>query len=361
MRIVNKIIGNQTYRIEYQDYYSFLYDNNYIKISVSDESFSSRYSVGAIVTVTNQKGISKSLRYVSEVSTLYFDLSQVFIELYSEYVFTVKINLLKDGVNIGDHLFTTYITRGKSLPFKSHNSERVLYFNDEEDLTNFEIFSYNRGTLNIDNNLISINGGINILDLTSYITKDKEYSACFSLNSIGQNTTEIDNITTTNNSAIITLKSSNYNKIGNKGGDLWNNTEYYSNNSYCYTLNKRSSCQDFDIVKIKYRNVDGCFRTIVGKLIEENNEAELNNYYYSVDSKYKSISSKFITKSKSIIKVGFNDISKFSSFGDMIFSDILYFKNYNNDWIPCSLLTESITTNRLSECNDFELEFEILA
>lgn len=366
MRQQNIVGDSDSYRLVFPDIEAFKFDNNFIRV----ESVGSN-PVGARITVRNgNTNKMKVLRYMSELSSVTFDLNNVFLELWSEdYTFNsfyIQIApLFNNSIDYGAiYNFILNLNNGKTLPYRSHTSERVIYLFDDM-LANFQIYLNNSGSLSVNGIDFDVTRGHNILDITNAVGNSTTFKGCYDFVNTGTLTTTINsasNITTNSATLNIEFKTGSDNRVEPiiTSGDIWKDkTSFYSNpEKFCFDFERIEVCNDFDSFLLAYTNTDGCERMAAGKIIREIKESSSTNIYNRNTTIY-NYSHRHITERKVKLLVGFDDISKYSSFTDIEFSPRLYFKNYQGGWVECSLLTLSITEES-DEFLSYELEIEIL-
>lgn len=362
MRSYN-IIGNyDTYKIDFLNLHSWMFDNNFVQITSRNNN-----PVGARITVRNSDtNDMKVLRYMSELSSVKFDLNGVISELWDDSRvynrFHLQIVPLHNNSTDSSYLAPFNIYQGKSLPYKSHCSERVIYLYDDS-LSDFQIFMNNSGSLVVNGTAVNVNAGFNRLDLTNYINRDGTFNACYEKSNTDTLITDIVSAThITTNSATINIEfrsgSDNQNEITVANGDIWKKQGEWNPTSFCLKLEKNTICDDFDGVLLKYYNCDGCIRYVAGALIEEVKTSESNDIYNRNETIF-NYPRRYITKRDVTLRLYFDDISKLSCFTDLEFSPKIWFKNYEGIWNECSLKTLTLVEDE-GETRDYEVEINIL-
>lgn len=365
MRQQNIVGTYGSYRLIFPDIEAFKYDNNFIRV----ESVGSN-PVGARISVRNgNTNQVKVLRYMSELSSITFDLNNLFLELWDENyavnLFYIQIAPLNNNSidNGAIYSFIVNLNNGKTLPYRSHGSERKIYLFDDM-LSDFQFFFNNSGTFSVNGTDYNVSRGHNTLNITDAVGNSSEFSGCFDFINTGTLTTTIvgaNEITTNSANLNLQFKTGSDNKVEQiiTAGDIWKDkTSLWNPEKFCIDFERINVCNDFDSFLLAYTNTDGCERMIAGKIIRETKETESTNIYNRNTTIY-NYPRRHITERKTKLLVGFDDISKYSSFTDIEFSPRLYFKNYQGGWIECALLTLSITEES-DEFLSYELEIEIL-
>ena len=365
MRQQNIVGTYGSYRLIFPDIEAFKYDNNFIRV----ESIGSN-PVGARISVRNgNTNQIRVLRYMSELSEITFDLNNLFSELWDEnYVFNlfyIQIAPLNDNSidNGAIYSFIVNLNNGKTLPYRSHTSERKIYLFDDM-LANFQMFFNNSGTFSINGTDYNVSRGHNTLNITDAVGNSSEFSGCFDFQNTGTLTTTIvgvNEITTNSANLNLQFKTGSYNKVEPiiTAGDIWKDkTSLWNPEKFCIDFERVSICNDYDSFLLAYTNTDGCERMVAGKIIREIKESASTNIYNRNETIF-NYPQRFITKRDVTLRLYFDDVSKFSSFTDLEFSPKVWFKNYQGVWTECSLKTLTLVEDE-GDFKDYEVEINIL-
>lgn len=361
-----RTIQVNTSQVTYPDATVFTGDN--IFISVSDAT----YPVGAEISVTNIATLqTKTLVYVSELKNLTFDIRDTVKMLHAEggSTLNIKVKVYNDMFYTGTFAFNVQTLDGRSMPQRSHGSARTFYIYSPDELYKFYMFLAGSGSLYVNGTSIPVvSGGRNTFNLQQMVISTGEHSLCYYMGvksggsgAPDQSTrVEITDVEPWTVSAVVSL---NYHDMDPepseqiKGGGVWSDSKM-DLAKYCSRLVYEDHCDDFDFLELSYWDTDGCFRYLGGKIISETTETSKENFTGVRHSVYRDISQKYINESDGKVKVAFEDLRRDSYYSDILLSDHVYFRNYNGDWLPCSIVDSKITV-KSDEYSDLELEVEL--
>lgn len=355
-----------TTQIKYPDANCFVYDNSFISFS------DSLYPVGCEINITNLSSMeTKTLKYTSELKNLTISINDVIRKLHQTggCTLNVKVKVYTDLFYTGTFAFEMNTLDGRTLPYRSHGSARTFYVYNQDELQKFQFFFAGSGALSVNgHNFPVISSGRNSFDLRPYITHSGDWQACYRYGvkgGDGKDYTSRVNITDIEPSCFSAVAFLEYTDIDIqpveteiKGGGTWADSRL-NLADYCATIVYEDVCDDFDFIELAYYDTDGILRYLGGKIQNEVTSAKGKNYIGERLSVYRDISQKHIEESSVTVKVGFADIRRDAYPQDLFLSEHVWFKNFNGDWLPCSLNTNKITI-KSEETLDLELEIELL-
>lgn len=335
--------------ITYPERIVFLYDNNCIQIE------SSSGTVGADITISHV-GKTASLSYVSKFNKLVFSLYDTLQYLsddnLSNYNFTVQTYI--DGFPDEIFSFSVQVLKGRSFRDRSHSTDRTIYLYNEDELTKVQIYSPADSVLSIDGRFFNLTTGYNAVNL-DFLEPESTYTACLT-QAVSQPTISVPFVTVKSTNATARF-SYTTGEAGDPvhGGDIW-----YQGNVFpvCLTFEYVGHCDNFNFCELRYRDCDGMTRFIAGKLLEETISTKHSDYYSTNIEIFKESPKSLLTSKNKSIKVGFESIANNAYVSDILMSEEVFMRNYNGDWIPVTIKTESLT-NKNEELIDFVLEINI--
>lgn len=355
-----------TTQVTYPDSTVFVGDN--IPISFSD----STYPTGAEVSVTNMATMKTvDLVYISELKNLTLDLTDTVRRLHQVggCSMNVKVKVYSDKFYSGTFSFNIYTLDGKSLVHRQHGSTRTVYLYDPEDLTKVNLFFIGSGSFSAGGSSYPIiYSGRNNLNLSSWITSEGEYTGCYCYKCKGgggeDETTRVEIIDANPSirSAVVSLQYHDVDKqppkSDVKGGSVWADSRV-NLADYCIRFIYQGYCDDFDFFKVKYYDTDGCLRYLGGKIKSETTEGKRKNYLGIRDSIFKDISQRHLESSSIQVKVAYDDLRRDSYYSDILLAENVWFRNYNGDYVPCSVVDSKITV-KSEDTADVEITYELL-
>ena len=354
-------ISNTT--INYPDSTCWLGDNLFVEL------IGNGVTVGASIQVTDlASGKYRKLKHISELNRLVFPLNDTMKSLYHDGIsFNAVVNLYENGVTVDSFGFDFDCLNGKSLPLRAHGSTRTIYAYSEEDLHKVQFLFPATGAFSVNggNNIPIIQPGLTGLDLRSYITHDGVYPMCFQAGAKGGSASGIDIVNAFGDSPFSGVAQLSYTDESgdvpsdekNKG-DIWNDSKF-SSEKYCIDIVYDQACDDFNFFHTRYTDCDGCIRFLGGKIISQTTNQTSENYYrLDTDSVYRNISRKYQRESSGTVKVAYDSLKRDSYWNDILMSDKVWFRNFDNEWYECSVVDKKVTVNS-DDTQDVQLEFEL--
>lgn len=360
MRTTN--IGNIT--LTYPDPTVWLGDNILLELKTSLP----QGPVGGIVTVRNAgTGMTLVQRYISEMKSVVFDIRDSITSLYTDNLtFNIKVDVYNDLYNLyaGSYSFNLTTLDGKSIPGRKHGSARTIYLYGPSDLIKVGFYFNNTGVIRINGRTFNVETpGLKQVNLSSVITESGVYQACFdSTTKSGIPTivtTGVEEIT--DKSAVVRINITTGEEdveTAGKGGQLWNK-DIFDFNNYCVNLVYEEPCEDFDFFKVRYKDTDGIMRYLGGRVISDKTDADGENYYRpSIEHPYRDLPRKHIKEASGTVKVFYSMLHRDSYWYDILLAENIEFLDTNNNWLPCSLVTNSVEVNN-NESQDVTLEYQL--
>lgn len=346
---------NNNYRLTYPERFIFTQDNNYIRI----ESVDNHTPIGSEITIVNQATAEqKTLKHNSELYYIVFDLNDTIRNLYDgqQMTYSVHVQALNWGIPDGEFSFTINILDGKSFTDRSHGAEETIYVYDDEDLTKLQLWSNLTGLAAINGLNIPIYYGYNALNLEGHINEGVNTMCFIPQSDIHQIEitafTQVKNTSARLNFAFNSTTASGTNETK---GDIWPDTKY-STTGYCIDIIKIESCSDFNGMKFRYKNTDGCIRYAYGKIHSTETTSKAENYTVFDASVFKNIPHRIITSDSRTATVAFDQMKRNAFFADILLCQNVEFQNYEGEWYTCTIEDNSIK-NSSDEAEDYELKF----
>lgn len=344
-------IGN--YYIIYPEPIVWLHDNNIVRIDVPQNQLA-----GAKIRVATPIGNTRTLEYYSSTNSVTFILNDVLRAIYDQSITPLSLTIELDNGTGVTTLFTTNfrLLQGKSFTNRSHNVQTTMYLYHPDELTKLEVFSPSNGHATIGGHTFEVNEGFNALNLSQLITDEGTYTLCLSSADV-RPVAIINSVDERVHSAVINLTFATGGGMGgsSKGGDIWEKVEVFP---ICHRLIYEPPCEDYEVFEIRYINADGCHRYMAGKLISETNKSEYTTYHRIDEQIYNNIPLAYMSGNTRNVKVAFDDVAFNAFFSDVLFSPELEYRNWAGEWVPCSLVTDSMVTDN-RESNDYTLDFAI--
>lgn len=338
--------------IEYPERITWLKDSNVINLVSST-------NVGAEVTITTSLSESHTLVYFSDTNKLMFVLDDVLHMLYagSTSPWNIQVRVYESGLPVGTLGFYIYVLDGKSFITRSHGMSSTIYVYSQEDLHKVQIYSPANGQATIGNWSDVLHLGLTNFELDTVIQNAGEYSLCLSSSSSVPSTVVITNDTPVDpHTSILDFQVINgYDPEAKEGGDLWEAKTIFP---MCYKIIYPEVCSGYDFAEIRYTDTDGCIRQLGGKLINEVDSAKDESWNTISTSIYNSNPHRWIQSSEKTIKIAFSDIERAAYPADIMYSDSIWVKTWDNEWREARLKTSSMETTN-DEYLDFELELYV--
>ena len=284
-------------------------------------------TVGGVFTFTNQQGKTATIMYSSEKQFLVFNLLSTLKKLMNNNTFdivTVSGSVLCDDVAEDIAPFTLKCVNGRTLHSRNHNSERIVYYYDQQDLVDFYVLMLNPGTING----VPVQSGVVKRNL-SYLQGDF-------------NVTIIDG----NVERVVNVKKSALG--GDNGYDTGCDDEGGSG----------TDSNNGGVLRVRYYNTDGCLRHLVGKITNRKRTVGYTNW--RADDIVRHTPNGMITTTTDEITVGFPAIKRESYAEDIMFSPIIEYLNLNGEWQPCIISSKNVQLPNWDE-NDIEITFTTLS
>lgn len=363
--------------VTYPDVTSYLKDN----LTLAVEGTFGNQKVGAEITVTNAAtGMSRTLRYLSDMNRLVFPLNDTFMSLAGEGSIThnVTVTLYDGGTVVGSFGFDTDIVNGQTLPLRRHGSTRTVYAYSTDDIRKVQLLFPASGAVSVGGcSFIVPYEGILGLDLRGCITGNGDWSLCYNSQAKDSKAehapeavedthgyisiVDVNHITPTAATAQLWFAdtSGDIDPNADKGGGVWDDEKFYLD-SYCVTIVYNEPCDTgFDFFKVRYTDTDGCIRYLGGKILEQTTARDAENYYrLDTDSVLRNISRRYINSSNGAVKIGYDSLRRDSYWTDILLSDKVEFLNYNGDWVECSVSSTKVTV-KSEQSEDVTIEYEL--
>lgn len=348
--------------INFPDSTCWLGDNLFVEL------IGNGVTVGASIQVTDlASGKYRKLKHISELQRLVFPINDTMKSLYHDAIsFNVVVNVYEDGLPTGSFGFDFDCLAGKSLPLRAHGSTRTIYAYSEEDLYKVQLLFPATGGLSVNGHHIPIiQPGLVGLDLRSYINHSGTYPMCFEAGAKGGSASGIQIVNAFGNTPFSGVAQLSYTDESgdvpsdekNKG-DIWNDSKF-SSEKYCIDIVYDQACDDFNFFEVRYTDTDGCTRFLGGKIISQTTNQSAKNYYrLDTDSIYRNISRKYQEESSGVVKVAYDSLKRDSYWSDILLSEKVWFRNFDEEWYECSILDKKVTVNA-DDTQDVQLEFEL--
>lgn len=354
MRIAEIGYGN-TYRITYPERYVFTNDNNYIRI----ESVDNHTPLGAEITITNQSTAEqKTLKHNSELWYIVFDLNDTIRNIYDgqQMTYSVQVKALNWGIDDGEFSFVINILDGKSVTDRSHGAEETIYVFDDDDLAKLQIWSNITGISAINGLNLPVYFGYNALNLEGHIHEGTNTMCFIPQSDVHQieitGFTQVKNTSARLNFSFNSTTSAGPNETK---GDIWTDSKY-TTSGYSIDIVKIDSCSDFNGMKFRYKNSDGCVRYAYGKIKSTETTTKSENYTVLDASVFKRIPHRILTSDSRTATVAFDQIKRNAFLTDILLCQNVEFQNYEGEWYTCTIEDNSIK-NSSDEAEDYELKF----
>lgn len=309
----------------YPEEICFIHDRNIITltyIAAGDNT------VGGVFTLTNQQGETATLLYNSEQKYLTFNLLSTLKKMMNnDYynVVTVSGSVICGETSEDITPFNIKCVDGRTLHSRGHNTERIIYYYDNSDLTGLEFLMLDGGTINF----TQVQSGVVKQNLSNY-TGD------FTVNIVDGNVNRVVTV----KKAVIggdNGYSTGCGEDGDEGGGVDNS---------------------FGILKLRYRNTDGCQRFIQGKITGR--KRTVGQQDWRADELVRHTPNAMITATTDEITVGFPDIARESYTEDIMYSPKIEYQREDGEWESCIIGGKSLTLKEW-DTNEFEITFITLS
>lgn len=352
-------ISNTT--LYYPDDIAWLHDNVCIVLE------SVGFRVGASIRVTDtHTGIYRKLTHYSELNRVVFPLNDTLMSLYSgSDTYNIVVDVYENETIVDSFGFDQTIYNGTSQPLRAHGSTRTIYAYDEQDLYKIQLLLPTSGNVNVNGHSYPVLWkGITGFDVRDAVDGNGTYPMCYFAgakgDSLGIDIVNVKNITPFSAVAELEYKteSGDVPEEEKQKGGIWADTKFEADD-FCAQIIYEEACDDFNFFKVRYLDTDGCLRYLGGKIISDTTNASGDNYYrLDTGSVYRNISRRRITSSSGTVKVGYGLLRRDSYWTDILLADKVEFRNYNGDWVECSVVSDSVTV-KSDESDDVTLEFQL--
>lgn len=338
--------------ISYPNRSVFLGDSNIIALS------STMGNVGAEITIKDvASGNTKKHRYLSELNNITYDISDSFRQLYNDGLsFDVSVDLYLNGSLDGHLSFALDVSRGHTLPSRSHGSERTIYLYPCSDTNKLQLYFPASGTIRIGRSTYTARAGYNGIDISSEITDCGVYNLRYASSSRGAEV-RIANVAPKTYDAKVYLDFSDISGTAPQDSkqDIWNDSKG-SNSDFNIKIVNNCFCGNENMLFLKYYNCDGNIRYLGGRIIEQKNEVEREAFYRMETQPYRNIARSYLSGASSTVKLAFPGIARNAHIEDILRSDEIYFLNYNDEWMSCDIVSKDIV---VKDYDTMDLELEI--
>lgn len=324
----------------------WLQDSNVINVSSSGDGD----AVGAEITVRHPGGAAtRTIRHIGETGSMMFSLDDALAALFDDNIgeYTCQADIYLNGSLFDTLAFAFQLLDGKSFTNRSHAIARTIYIYDLDEVKKLQIYSPGGGSLNIGGLSFPLSEGLNQYDLSGVITGDGTYTACLTGSGRPVTAAITGDVPRTPSSTSIYWSSQG-------GGSL---VEVFP---FCHSIVVDCSCVGNDFVELRYRDADGCYRNIGGKLVKEVNKASSAAYTRTLAySCYRNIPRRKITGTSRVVTVGFSDMATDAYIQDIRYSEDIWMRMWNGEWWPVALNNDGITVRGDQDTQDVELEIII--
>lgn len=350
---------NQNITLTFQESVVWLWDSNTITI----ESANTSDKVGGEIIIRHPNGTeTRTIRHISELSKITFVIDDALMALADDNIgqYTTQVNVYNNGALVFTKSFAFQLLYGKSFTNQSHAMSRTAYIYDADELIKFQVYSPSSGVFSFEGNQTTLSRGLNQYNLSSLVTSYGTYDFCLQNSQV----TPVaiisgDNYITPTSSKIYwtQTRSGHSNSSTEKGGNVWRYDETIF--PVCCRLIFEEPCRDNDFVELMYRDTDGCFRYLGGKLANSTDTVSGTSYtrldYTNV---FRNIPHKHTDSTKRTLKVGFIDIARNAYPQDILYSDEVFMRMYNGEWWPVTIGSDKIEI-KSNDTQDIELEIII--
>lgn len=366
-------------KIEYPDGMVWLWDENLIRITAPGNV--GQYRVGYECLVGSaETGEEATLNYRSQFSkTVTFSLNEALRTLYSEAGnwegyndFQVTLTIYLNETVHYSMTFNLYVQDGRTLPYKIHGGNKVVYLPAMDDLEGVYIWAPRLIDMYLRGNVIHLWPGINWLDLHQIITSPGVYRMCFQ--DTDRNDVEITGVNPiTPTSATISL---NYLQgLATEIPDQIIVPSIYEQDMLddCImlivgpgmTTSGNPVCEngaggrDGSFVELKYRDCDGCTRYLGGWIQEDKHNVERTMWSRPVIGNPMKQGFSHISSYENTLTISFIDVERASGFDEILLSENVWFRCQatNGQWRICKI-QDSISRNSGDDRYDLTLEIK---
>lgn len=347
----------QQITVTYPEKVVWLGDSNCITI----ESSNSSDKVGADIIVRHPSGTStRTITYISETNRLMFVLDDALKALNNDNIgeYSVQIGMFVNGARFRTITFGFQLLDGKSFTNRSHGISRTIYLYNSDEVSKIGIYSPSDGVLSAGTTTYDLYEGLNQYNLGWMVNGNGRFSVC--LESARTTPSVIISgdtpITPTSQELYYSVRGGGDPTVSVKGGDIWKGEE--DTFPICHTIVVDTTCGGTDFIELMYRDCDGCIRYIGGKLVKEVNKATGDAYTRTNGDVFKNIPRRHLTANSRTITAGFYDVATDAYLQDIRYSDQVWMRNYNDEWVPVVIASDSITV-KSGDTQDIEMDIII--
>lgn len=299
-----------------------IYDRNVIVVKSVVPAVT---SVGGVFNLSSNNGTA-TVEYNSERSELTFDLLSVLYKLAPEGETDVTVSgSVIYGESAADITpFTLRAERGRTLHSRPHASERVIYFDGQDQLNGFQIYSENGGMFDG----FTLMPGVNKLNLSYH---QGPWTAVV-----------IDGTETYH----IRFEKSN---LGGEGDGDGCNSEDESGEGEDNT---------YGVLKVRYINTDGCLRYSTGKVTQR--KRNITSSEWRINELVRNTPNALLTGHTDQWKCVFPAVKRLAYLEDIMYSPKIEYLSGRGTWEPCTISDKTVTLSDWEE-NDIEITFQTLS
>lgn len=343
--------------VTYPESVIWLGDSNCVVV----ESSVATDAVGARIVVRHPNGsATRSILHLSEMNRLLFVLDDALMAMDTDNIgqYSVQTDIYLNGTLATTWTFTFQLLHGKSFTNRSHGISRTLYIYHPDEANKLQFYSPADGYFEAGNTQYPLNEGINSYNLGWYLLHDGNYTVCLKSAQTTSNVVISGDmpLTPTSHELYYSTNGGGDPTDEVKGGDIWKGEE--DTFPICHTIVVDTTCSGTDFIELMYRDCDGCIRYIGGKLVKEVNKATGDAYTRTNGEVFKNIPRRHLTANSRTITAGFYDMATDAYVQDIRYSDQVWMRNYNDEWVPVVIASDSITV-KSGDTQDIEMDIII--
>lgn len=344
-------IGGVT--IEYPEELVWKQDSNILTVSGLS-------NIGAMVVIANPLQEYFTLEYYSEQNQLVFVLDDAIKALFNDNISSwyCKVTPYSGDTPVGQSFnFNFRVLDGKSFSSRSHGISSTIYIYSPEELQKVFVYSPQQGVAVCDQWGYNCYYGLNTFNLTGPIRYTGEYTLCLrdsnetppsaSISGVDAITPQLNNI------SFSVLAGHQTEEI--YGGDVFDENKVIF--PVCHKIIYQGHCNDYNFGEIRYTDLDGMIRYLGGKVTEDNDDVKTEDYFTTTSSVYKKTPNRYILSHEKTIKLNLIDIEKDAYPHDLLYSQDIYYKSWNGEYVSCSLKTSKFTRK---DDDTYDIELEII-
>lgn len=282
-------------------------------------------SVGGLFTLTNANSESVQIEYNSEQKNMTFNLFSVFKKLlgYDSYTTITMNGSVTNGTSTANITPVGFkLCNGRTLHSRPHNAETIVYYYESTDLYATEILSLYGGTVN----QTGVGPGITKFDWTTNLPS-------FDVIQIDGEERRVIHFRRAGIGGDSSIEA------GCEDGDGTADTSY-------------------GVLKLKYINTDGCWRHLMGKIINRKRTTGITDW--RADDIVRHTPNGMITTTTDEITVGFPGCERKAYCEDIMYSPQIYYQREDGEWEPCMVSSKSIQLENWDQ-NDIQITIKTLA